>query len=1307
MNNTKSKVICVLGMHRSGTSVVTRAISALGAYVGEEDELLPPQEDNPEGFWEYQQFVSINDQILQQLNLVWDSVGIFPENWWELPEINIYKEAIKQIILEKFMHHPLWVFKDPRTCILLPLWKLIFAELNIECKFVITIRNPLDIAASLWKRDGYSMEKSIGLWAYYTISALYWTSNDARVIVNYDRLLENNKNDINKIMRLMEVDLDEQEVIKKLSTLLKPNLRHSKSEPLHFIENDKFPFNYRELLRISMDLCNSQEDSNVLHYNQNINSIFKDFNAHNKISLETFGIHFDAKLQIYYINNSDGNFNENNSIKCNIESNGKYKDYILTLPAGIKSPLRIDPSNTTAAINIQSIEIAMSGTENWSEIQLYERVTQAENMIIYGNHEDMFLISLNNDPYFYISDFPESSEPLNLKIRMAQFNLSPEVVHAIEQEYREQREAIIGKYESELSINKDKNEQLERELRDSNNKLEQIIDEANKLKSLSDSLSSEIAFKDVQVKDLTREILLIEQKLHERQLELQSANQEILLFRTSRSWRLTKPLRETGIFMRKALRSLKRKVLGEKDVTLIPTHDLELTPDGKWVSIGNDPNFHISSPIFGGWMEISYTGEAEQLTPLTIYYDVGAGMSEQQIASVGYLDTVSNRMKRIVRLPKSVHALRLDPGELEQKFAISNVTIRPVLKPELLIRPVFVFFNKNGFTFRSLMLLMKKSIRLLKTEGWRGLAKKNISFLHSPLDSGIKATDYDQFIKLSERSDQEWEKMKASALSFRYKPLISILVPVYNVDERWLRDCVDSVKNQVYPNWELCLVDDCSTKTHIRPLLNELASSDNRIKVKFRTENGHISLTSNDALEMANGEFVALLDHDDELTLDALYENVALLNKYQDADMIYSDEDKISEEGEIHSPFFKPDWSPDTFLSQMYTCHLGVYRTKLVREIGGFRKGFEGSQDYDLVLRLTEKTNKIYHIPKVLYHWRTIADSTAFDSSAKNYAFVAGLKAIQEALDRREEGGLVNPIPNYPGQYLVKYPVVDEPMVSIIIPTRDGHEILAGCLESIFQKTTYNNFEVIIVDNGSTDVKTFELFKEWKTKVNERFKVLELDIPFNYPKLNNEGARIADGEMLLFLNNDTEVITSTWLESMVGQAQRESIGAVGAMLLYPDNTLQHAGVILGIGGWAGHSHKGFPMNSPGYVGRLLLNSNYSAVTGACLMLKKKDFEAVNGFEETLSVACNDVDLCLKLLNNGKYNLVLPDVRLYHYESKTRGYEDTPEKQERFKREVQYMNDNWAEYMNNDRFYSPNLTRAREDFSIGRPANQYK
>ncbi|EOH92739.1 glycosyl transferase, group 2 family protein [Enterococcus haemoperoxidus ATCC BAA-382] len=590
-----------------------------------------------------------------------------------------------------------------------------------------------------------------------------------------------------------------------------------------------------------------------------------------------------------------------------------------------------------------------------------------------------------------------------------------------------------------------------------------------------------------------------------------------------------------------------------------------------------------------------------------------------------------------------------------------------------------------------LMIKVHKGISYLKRNGIKSTIQR------VKIEKIRNQSSYPSWLERNEHFD--FEKIKAEISSFDYQPKISIAMPVYNVEEKWLRRCIDSILIQDYSNWELCMADDASTDPKVKELLTDYSNSDERIKVVFRPENGHISEATNSSLTLATGEFVALLDNDDELPRIAFYEVVKALNENPELDLLYSDEDKIDMEGNRSDPSFKPDWSPDLLLGTNYISHLGVYRRTILEEIGGFRKGYEGSQDYDLVLRFTEKTTseRIKHIPKVLYHWRMLPTSTAVDQSSKGYAFEAGLRAVQDALVRRGiKGHATHGRAN--GLYDVYYDIESEELVSIIIPTKNGYKDVKRCVSSIIEKTTYKNYEIIIADNGSTDEKMKELYDSFKQQLGVRFRIIVIDIPFNFSKINNIAAKEAKGNYLLFLNNDTEVINADWLKLMVSFAQQERIGCVGAKLLYPNNTIQHAGVILGLGGIAGHGHYGYPHGDLGYFGKLALNVDYLAVTAACLLMKKQDFEAVSGFDEDFTVAFNDVDLCLKVKELGRDNVWLHEAELYHFESQTRGYDDKGKKKKRFEKEKVMMEHKWSTLIEDDPFYNPNLTREIPNFS---------
>jgi glycosyltransferase involved in cell wall biosynthesis len=562
--------------------------------------------------------------------------------------------------------------------------------------------------------------------------------------------------------------------------------------------------------------------------------------------------------------------------------------------------------------------------------------------------------------------------------------------------------------------------------------------------------------------------------------------------------------------------------------------------------------------------------------------------------------------------------------------------------------------------------------------------------------------DYAEWIRRYDTlTDESRATMRDRIDNFVRKPLISVVMPTHNPKPEWLIEAIESIRKQIYPCWELCIADDASTDKAIRPILESYAREDRRIKVVFREKNGHVSAASNSALVLATGEWVALLDHDDLLALHALFWVVDAINQNPYACLIYSDEDKIDDSGRRLDPYFKCDWNVDLFYSQNMFSHLGVYRADLLNEIGGFREELEGSQDYDLALRCLERIEpkQIHHIPRVLYHWRMHAESTEKSGDAKSCALLAGERALNDHFQRQN----VNARAELVGfGYRVHHVLPDvPPLVSLIIPTRNGLQLIRQCVESILKKTTYPNYEILIVDNGSDDPATLQYFKELQS--DPRIRVVRDDRPFNYSALNNAAVKLARGEVVGLLNNDLEVISPEWLSEMVSHALRPGVGAVGARLWYPNNTLQHGGVVIGLGGVAGHSHKHLPQKMSGYFWRASLIQSFSAVTAACLVIRKSVYEEVGGFnEDDLQIAFNDIDFCLRVREAGYRNIWTPYAELYHHESATRGYEDTPERQARFAKEVQYMKQRWGDTLLNDPAYSPNLTLGHDDFSLAWP-----
>ena len=533
---------------------------------------------------------------------------------------------------------------------------------------------------------------------------------------------------------------------------------------------------------------------------------------------------------------------------------------------------------------------------------------------------------------------------------------------------------------------------------------------------------------------------------------------------------------------------------------------------------------------------------------------------------------------------------------------------------------------------------------------------------------------------------------------FDYRPLISIAVPAYQTPVEFLKQMIESLISQTYPEWELCIANASPDNEEMQRVLADYSAKDSRVRFCNLKENLGIAENTNRAFSMAKGEFMGLLDHDDLLAPNALYEIVQALQDHPQADALYTDEDKVTTELDEHfQPHLKPDFNLDLLRSNNYICHFFVVRRSIVEKAGGFRKEFDGAQDYDFIFRCTENAREVLHVPEILYHWRTHKASTADNPASKIYAFEAGKRAIEANLERTETKGVVSHTQDL-GFYRVKYPVQGKPLVSVIIPNKDEKETLQTCMEMLNSNTSYQNFEIIIIENNSTTDEIFRYYKELSK--DPRIHLLRWGKEFNYSAINNFGVAHAKGEYLLFLNNDIKSINPDWMEELLGVCQRPEVGGVGAKLIYPDNTIQHAGCVVGMGGIAGHMFVDMPADRTGYLHKASLLQDMSAVTAACLMMKKEVFEEAGGFTEELAVAFNDVDLCLKVRKNNHLIVYDPYAKLYHMESKTRGAEDSKEKVRRFQTEIEYMRCHWLDILKNgDPYYNKNLSLTKWNYSL--------
>jgi glycosyltransferase involved in cell wall biosynthesis len=777
---------------------------------------------------------------------------------------------------------------------------------------------------------------------------------------------------------------------------------------------------------------------------------------------------------------------------------------------------------------------------------------------------------------------------------------------------------------------------------------------------------------------------------------------QVNLITHSLSWRATAPLR--------GLSNAKRCIfplLGRRNYVATPVVLRSLALQGDhYVINGPTPTFDL---IFennevekSGLKPGFYSFEAGVGTPKgTLFFFLYLGRRNGSVK--GFSETErfllsfdSNKTRRqLIQIPQGIHDLQLQVYDFDGQFSISDITIRHLGSLNL----VSLLFSNTIRPLlsdpRLLLTKLRKAFHCVREGGFVALKAKIF---------GSRVTDnYHEWVaRFDSFSEADNERIRAAADKLELKPKVSVVTPVFNPPIHHFRACLDSVLNQGYQNWELCLADDCSTDPEVRKTIEEYCAKDTRIKAVFRDSSGHISAATNSALTLASGEYVAFLDHDDELTPDALYLVARELNSYPSTKLIYSDEDKKTSHGSRVNPHFKSDWNPELLLQQNYICHLLVIRKSEIDRVDGLRTGFDGAQDWDLILRVSEnlREDEIRHIPHVLYHWTLLPSSTAQSTSAKPYVLEAQRRAVQEHLDRTGQPGKAS-IWHAISHISVERPLPKgSPKTSLIILTRDKVSLLKQCIESLFDRTSYKNFEVIVIDNGSIEEETFTYFDSLKKRAN--VKVVRDDRPFNFSALNNVGVQHCSGEILGFLNNDLEFTSAAWLEKMVAQAVRKEVGAVGARLLFPNNLLQHGGVILGIGGVAGHNHKGQPKEAAGYFNRAILSQNLSAVTAACILMRRDVFEQINGFDELLSVAFNDVDLCLRIRKEGYKIVYEPQAELYHHESASRGYENTPEKFARFEREVDFMKKRWGRALNSDPYYNPNLTNLSEDFVLAYP-----
>lgn len=785
-----------------------------------------------------------------------------------------------------------------------------------------------------------------------------------------------------------------------------------------------------------------------------------------------------------------------------------------------------------------------------------------------------------------------------------------------------------------------------------------------------------IVERDITIIARDNTIIARDKRIGDLDYEKAVRDQQIAALLGSTSWRVTRPLRYVSRVLHKYfLRGPRRKHV----MTLRPAHDVEDLRDGRYRSVGANPQLWLDSDQMRaprGWASVCIDVR-EGTSHLRPVLHVFRGPKFDLLATIPLPVLWKGASDFLIRLPDDGTAVRFDPIDRHGEFDVAGVTIRELGPLDIAGQA----FARNPLGFIGALLRLPRI-------GLGGFKSRILSFCQT------HAADYDAWVKLFDtRKPSDEEAIRRHCATLALQPKFSVVMPVWNTPEKYLRAAVESVLAQIYQNWELCIADDASTAPHVARVLRELAARDARIKVVTRAENGRIAKASNSALELVSGEFVALMDHDDVLPNHALYMMAVEINAHPDADILYSDEDKLDEQGRRVEPFFKPDWDPERMYGHNYISHLGVYRASLVKEVGGFRDGYNGSQDYDLTLRIIARTRaaRIRHIPFVLYHWRVFPGAQTFSSTQIGTATDSATRALRSYFAEKGDNVEVGRSRISTLHRVARKVPQSAPRVSLIIPTRDRLSLLKQCVEGLLRRTDYPDFEVIIVDNDSREADTLRYLAD--VVADARVRVLRIEGPFNFSKLNNDAVRIATGSIIGFINNDIDVIHPEWLAEMVAQIAQEDVGAVGAKLYYGNNTVQHAGVVLGLGGVAGHTEKYVGRAGSGYFGQLHFARSVSAVTAACMLIKREIFDKIGGFDEVnLTVAFNDIDLCLKVREAGYRIVWTPYAELYHLESASRGSDDfDSEKHQRFLREVNYMLRRWGAILEQDPYFNPNLS----------------
>jgi glycosyltransferase involved in cell wall biosynthesis len=1218
-SSTKPTCILVLGMHRSGTSALTRCLNLVGMDLG--SHLLSPAKMNAKGFWEHGDAVRINDQLLEALGLYWYDLSPLPEGWLASAAADKARDEIRMIVKRDFDNVPLWGIKDPRLCRLAPLWIEVLLEMGIRVVSVFMIRSPMEVAESLSRFPDYrliaplSVPHGVLLWAQDLAESVIAAHSIPRVMVDYEHLLSEPVAVVSKIGHELGLvwPISPAQRAEAIVTFLDVGMRtHRKdvsagqapplvTEMVHAsdaIVADPSPAKWSHLIKISGRVL---EQLQVLTY-LGAAAGFKD---RGYAELQAVSAGWIPKAALYYATDDTPAFSEDRCIVRAVPWGRHQWDLTLPVDAGEPVRLRFDPLDRRGAYILHSLVLFdrlgqvvwdWSGTGDGVElveISLAPSLVGAGRLVAYAGVDPQICIELPRNIAkrrvamvrvdMECLDAGALSDEILAQTARADFESARVMGH--EETLRGQVEALAEEHRHQVEAYAEEHRrQAEAYAEEHRRQAEAYAEEHRRQAEAYAAEHGHLQFRIDQLAEQSRVGTESSRREIERLMAIQLTQaRELQAIHTSTMWRVMLRLRGAMSRVPAGVRRQSRRVL-----------------KAAW------------------WC----------ITPWRLP------------ARLRFL-----RQRRAVQTwqqPEALHAA--SPSQISRPSVIS-----------------FVPAEGNSSDTAA---------------GYYQLSHGERHYTYVP---PRRPTNLEHELAVMSRA-----------------PRFSLVVPVYNTPSGLLDKLVSSVLAQWYPHWELILVDDNSSVEHVRAELDRLR--DPRIIVVHLTENKRIALATNEGIARASGDYIVFADHDDELTPDCLYE-IACCIERENPDFIYSDEDKIDERGQYVQPFFKPDWSPDTMMSTMYTCHVSCVRRQLVNEVGGLRPEHDGCQDWDLILRVVEKTDRIAHIPKVLYHWRIIPASVASNLNAKPHVIATSKRVRDEAIARRGLNGLMEPVEEIPGYFRAVYRLRGEPCISIVISSKNNHRVLKQCIDSIESKSTYPHFEIVVIDRGSTDPATVRYVEGLRG--NARFKVLSFDRPFNYAAINNLGKQAARGELMLFLNDSIEVLVPDWMERMGGYAQLPHIGAVGVKLLNPGGKVVQQAGIVNLSAGPGCGFSGVPAQDHGYFARAVLEYNWLAVTGACLMIERSKFERVGGFDEAFPTTCNDIDLCFRLVEAGYYNLVTPVVRLVNHGS--HGHESgdvSSEQRDEFRRETQALYQKHPQFYKYDPFHSPNL--APNDVRFGLP-----